>query len=167
MKGICLGLVIHNHQPVGNYPFVFEQVYHDAYLPFLEALERHPGVRVSLHYSGSLLDWLRDNRPDFIPRVAALVGRGQVEIMTGGYYEPILPIIPDGDKLGQIAKLSQAVRQLFGQEPTGLWLAERVWEPHLPAPLARSGVRWTVVDDSHFRRLGMPESDLAGYFITE
>lgn len=167
MKEINLGLAIHNHQPVGNYPFVFEQVYHDAYLPLLEALERHPGVRVSLHYSGCLLDWIRDNRPDFVPRVAALVGRGQVEVMTGGYYEPILPMIPDSDKLGQIAKLSQEVQHLFGQEPTGLWLAERVWEPHLPAALARAGVRWTVVDDSHFRRLGMAESDLTGYFITE
>ena len=32
----------------------------------------------------------------------ALVARGQVEMMTGGYYEPILPMIPDADKLGQI-----------------------------------------------------------------
>jgi alpha-amylase len=167
MGQIYLGLAIHSHQPVGNYPFVFEQAYHDAYLPLLEALERHPGVRVSLHYSGCLLDWLLPNRPDFVKRLAALCARGQVEMMTGGYYEPILPMIPESDKLGQIAKLSDAVRRLFGQEPTGLWLAERVWEPHLPAPLARAGIRWTVVDDSHFRRVGMAESDLTGYFITE
>jgi len=167
MGQINLGLAIHNHQPVGNYPFVFEQVYHDAYLPLVEALERHPAVRVSLHYSGCLLDWILDNRPDFVPLVAALAARGQVEVMTGGYYEPVLPMIPDSDKLGQIAKLSETVRRLFGQEPTGLWLTERVWEPHLPATLARAGVRWTVVDDSHFRRLGMTESDLAGYYITE
>jgi len=167
MGQIYLGLAIHNHQPVGNYPFVFEQVYHDAYLPLLEALERHPGVRVSLHYSGCLLDWLLPNQPRYIRRLAALCARGQVEMMTGGYYEPILPMIPDSDKLGQIGKLSQTVRRLFGQEPTGLWLTERVWEPHLPAPLARAGVRWTVVDDSHFLRVGMADSDLDGYFITE
>ena len=167
MGQIYLGLAIHNHQPVGNYPFVFEQVYHDAYLPFLEALERHPGVRVSLHISGCLLDWLLPNRPEYVRRLAALCARGQVEMMTGGYYEPVLPMIPDSDKLGQIAKLSETVRRLFGQEPVGLWLTERVWEPHLTAPLARAGVRWTLVDDSHFLRLGMAESDLDGYFITE
>jgi len=167
MGQIYLGLAIHNHQPVGNYPFVFEQVYHDAYLPFLEALERHPDVRISLHISGCLLDWLLPNRPEYIRRLAALCARGQVEMMTGGYYEPILPMIPDSDKLGQIGKLSETVRRLFGQEPAGLWLTERVWEPHLPAPLARAGVRWTLVDDSHFLRLGMADSDLDGYFITE
>jgi hypothetical protein len=167
MGQINLGLAIHNHQPVGNYPFVFEQVYHDAYLPFLEALERHPGVRVSLHNSGCLLDWILANRPEYVERVAALCARGQVEVMTGGYYEPILPMIPESDKLGQIAKLSEAVQRLFGQRPTGLWLTERVWEPHLPAPLARAGVRWTLVDDSHFLRLGMAEAGLDGYFVTE
>jgi hypothetical protein len=167
MGQIYLGLAIHNHQPVGNYPFVFEQVYHDAYLPFLEALEQHPNVRISLHISGPLMDWLLPNRPEYARRLAALCARGQVEMMTGGYYEPILPMIPESDKLGQIAKLSQTVQRLFGQEPTGLWLTERVWEPHLAAPLARAGVRWTLVDDSHFLRLGMAESDLDGYSITE
>jgi alpha-amylase len=167
MGQIYLGLAIHNHQPVGNYSFVFEQVYHDAYLPFLEALERHPGVRTSLHISGCLLDWLLPNQPEYVRRLAALCARGQVEMMTGGYYEPVLPMIPDSDKLGQIAKLSETVRRLFRQEPRGLWLTERVWEPHLTAPLARAGVGWTLVDDSHFLRLGMAESDLDGYFITE
>ena len=34
------------------------------------ALERHPHVRLSLHYSGPLLDWLRAERPAFIERLA-------------------------------------------------------------------------------------------------
>jgi hypothetical protein len=167
MGQLYLGLAIHNHQPVGNYPFVFDQVYRDAYLPLLEALERHPGVRISLHISGCLLDWIIPNQPDYIERLAALCARGQVEMMTGGYYEPILPMIPEDDKLGQIGKLSETVQRLFGQEPTGLWLTERVWEPHLAAPLARAGVRWTLVDDSHFLRVGIAESDLTGCFMTE
>ena len=46
---IHLGLLLHNHQPVGNFPWVFQQVYEEAYFPMLAALERHPGVRLSLH----------------------------------------------------------------------------------------------------------------------
>jgi alpha-amylase len=165
MEQLYLGLAIHNHQPVGNYPFVFEQVYRDAYLPLLRRWNatRRP---ISPHNS-RLLDWLIPNRPDYVERLAALCARGQVEMMTGGYYEPILPMIPDSDKLGQIEKLSGTVQRLFGQKPTGLWLTERVWEPYLAAPLARAGVRWTLVDDSHFRRVGMADADLTGCFITE
>ena len=53
---LYLGIVLHNHQPVGNYGFVIEQVYNDAYLPMLEALERHPGVRVAPDLEQLLLD---------------------------------------------------------------------------------------------------------------
>jgi len=44
---IHLALAIHNHQPVGNFDHVFEQVYHEAYEPFVALLERHPGVRMA------------------------------------------------------------------------------------------------------------------------
>src|SRR3972149_2629305 len=167
VKKLYLGLALHNHQPLGNHHFVFEQVYDQAYLPMLEALERHPHVRPSLHYSGPLLDWLQAHRPDFIERLAALVARGQVEMMTGGYYEPILPMIPDADKLGQIRKMSGRLRVLFGQEPEGLWLAERVWEPSLPLVLACAGVRWTVPDGNPFRLAGLAADELVGSFLTE
>lgn len=166
-KQIYLGLAFHNHQPVDNLPWVFEQAYERAYLPMLEALERHPQVRVCLHYSGCLLDWIFANRPDFAGRVATLVARGQVEVMTGGYYEPILPAIPDDDKLGQIAKMTQTVEQRFGQHPSGLWLTERVWEPHLPAALNKAGVAWTMLDDTHFKLSGLDDKDLFGYYLTE
>jgi alpha-amylase/alpha-mannosidase (GH57 family) len=167
MKQIYLGLAMHNHQPVGNFPWVFDEVFNKAYLPMVQALERHPAVKLSLHYSGPLIDWLIEQHPEFLERVAGLVKRGQVEVMSGGYYEPILPIIPDSDKLGQIAKLSQTVRERFGQQPSGLWLAERVWEPHLPQSLAQAGIKWTLVDDTHFKLVGLDDKDLFGYYLTE
>ncbi|MGQ9684023.1 MAG: alpha-amylase/4-alpha-glucanotransferase domain-containing protein [Anaerolineae bacterium] len=166
-KRIYLALALHNHQPVGNFDHVFAQAFHDAYEPLIAALERHPGMRLALHYSGPLRDWLLRNRPEFLPRVRALVARGQIEPLTGGYYEPILTSIPDADKLGQIAKLTAAVVEDFGTAPTGLWLAERVWEPHLPLPLAQAGVRYTLVDDTHFKYVGLTDQDLFGYYVTE
>jgi 4-alpha-glucanotransferase len=158
---------LHNHQPVGNFPLVFEEVYRSAYEPMVAALERHPGVRVTLHYSGPVLDWLTEQHPDALDRLAALVARGQVELLTGGYYEPILPTIPRADRLGQIARMSGALRSRFGVEPCGLWLAERVWEPDLPSTLAEAGVDYTVVDDTHFIMAGLREADLYGYYVTE
>lgn len=167
MKQIYLGLAIHNHQPLGNFPWVFEEAYRKAYLPMAEALERHPAIRLSMHYSGCLIDWLEQAHPEFLHRLAGLVSRHQVEIMGGAYYEPILPAIPDADKLGQIARMSEFVNQQFGLKPTGLWLAERVWEPYLVKILAEAGVEWTLVDDTAFRSVGLDDSDLFGYYNTE
>ncbi|GHO50187.1 alpha-amylase/4-alpha-glucanotransferase domain-containing protein [Ktedonospora formicarum] len=166
-KHIYFGLLLHNHQPVGNFPWVFEQVYTEAYLPMLKALERHPNVRISLHYTGSLLDWLVEAHPEFIQRLAALVARSQVEIVGGGYYEPILPAIPDADKIGQIRQLNERLRNLFGVTPDGMWLAERVWEPSLPNHLREAGIEWTIVDDVHFKYAGLEDEDLYGYYATE
>ena len=166
-SSIHLGLLLHNHQPVGNFPWVFQQVYEESYLPMIEALERHPQVRLSLHYTGSLLDWFAEAQPTFLERIAALIKRGQVEIVGGGYYEPILPSIPDSDKLTQIRRLSERLAQDFGIEPTGMWIAERVWEPNLPRFLREAGIEWTILDDVHFKNVGLEDRDLYGYYATE
>jgi len=162
---LCLG--IHNHQPVGNFDFVFEEAYQKSYVPFLELLEKHSHVRLALHCTGILFEWLKNHKPDYIPRLRQLVETNQVEMMTGAFYEPILAVIPDEDKLGQIQKLTQFVKQNTGYDAKGMWLAERIWEPHLPKPLAQAGVKYVVLDDSHFRAAGLPPEKLFGYFVTE
>src|SRR6266700_1703743 len=166
-SSIHLGLLLHNHQPVGNFPWVFQQVYEDAYLPMIEALERHPGIRLSLHYTGSLLDWLEVAHPEFLGRVGALVKRHQVELVSGGYYEPILPSIPDADKIAQIRRLTERIHKDFGTKPEGMWIAERVWEPGLPRLLREASIEWTILDDVHFKNVGLEDNDLYGYYATE
>ncbi len=165
--GIHLGLLFHNHQPVGNFPWVFEQVYTESYAPMIAALERHPAVCLALHYTGSLLDWLEETHPDFLERITLLVQRNQVEMVSGGYYEPILPAIPDADKLGQIRRLTARIQRDFGTQATGMWIAERVWEPGLPHFLREAGIEWTILDDVHFKNVVLEDSDLYGYYATE
>ena len=164
---IHFGLLLHNHQPVGNFPWVFEQVYAEAYLPLIAALERHPAVRLSLHYTGSLLDWFEEAHPEFLQRIANLVKRNQVEMVSGGYYEPILPAIPDADKVAQIRRLTERIQRDFGTHATGMWIAERVWEPGMPPFLREANIEWTILDDVHFKNVGLEDSDLYGYYATE
>ncbi len=164
---ISLALALHNHQPVGNFGWVFAEVFEQAYLPMIDAVERHPGVRLSLHYTGPLLDWLVAERPDAIARLRALVDRGQVEILGGGYYEPVLASLPERDRIGQLRRMSDRLETLFGRRPRGAWLAERVWEPDLPTSLAASDYEWTILDDAHFRAAAIPEEDLWGPYTTE
>ena len=125
-KHINLGLVFHQHQPVGNYGFVFDELFRLSYEPLLASLERHPGVQAGLHYSGPLLDWLAENHPTYLERIRALVERGQIEVLGGGYYEPALPALSERDRVGQLKKMHAAVDRMFGRAPDGAWLAERV-----------------------------------------
>jgi len=96
-----LSLLIHAHQPVGNFEDVIEECCQNAYLPFVQMLEKHPAIRVGLHYSGSLLTWIEKNHPEYFVQVRRLVQRGQVEMVGGGFYEPILPVIPPQDQVNR------------------------------------------------------------------
>jgi hypothetical protein len=168
MQGrITLGLTLHNHQPVGNFGWVIAEVYEKAYLPMLDAIERHPSIRLGLHYSGPLLDWLRAERPEFLVRLRALVERGQVEILGGGLYEPVLASLPERDRIAQLVRMADAVEGTFGVRPAGAWLAERVWEPDLPTSLVDAGYGWTILDDAHFRAAGIAEDAMWGPYTTE
>ncbi len=164
---ISLALALHNHQPVGNFGWVFADVYDQAYRPMVDALERHPGVRVALHYTGPLLDWLRAERPEFLERLRALVTRGQVELLGGGYYEPVLASLPERDRVGQLERMATEVERIGGRRPRGAWLAERVLEPDLPTSLATAGYGWTIVDDNHFRAAAIPEERHWGPYTTD
>jgi alpha-amylase len=162
-----LVLVIHAHQPCGNFGHVFEKAFKDSYLPFIELLEEHPAVHIGLHYSGPLLLWIEENHPEYFARLQTLVSEGQVELIGGGFYEPILISIPPEDQREQITRLAFYLEQHFGHRPTGAWIAERVWEPQLPSSLAAAGVRYTLVDDIHFLSAGFEPEELFGAYIAE
>src|SRR5215212_6243371 len=164
---IALALTLHNHQPVGNFGWVIAETYDRAYLPMVEALERHPGIRVALHYSGPLLGWLTAERPQLIARLRDLAGRGQIELVGGGWSEPVLAALPERDRVGQLVRMADEVEAIFGRRPRGAWLAERVWEPDLPTALVSAGYEWTVLDDAHFRAAAIHEDDLWGSYTTD
>jgi 4-alpha-glucanotransferase len=162
-----LALLIHAHQPCGNFEHVLEKAYETSYLPFVEQLEKHPGVHLGLHYSGPLLTWFEVNRPEYFVRLKKLVQAGQVELVGGGFYEPILVSIPEEDQREQITRLAAYLEKHFGIPPSGAWLAERVWEPQLPSVLAAANVAYTLVDDIHFLSAGFEPEELFGPYIAE
>lgn len=164
---IRLALVLHQHQPIGNFDHVAEQAYRDAYLPVLQTFARHPSLRLSLHLSGSLYDWLVERHPEYLEQVGTLVRQGRIEIIGGAYYEPILTMIPRRDRIAQITRYSETLAARFENHPTGCWLPERVWEQTLAGELAGAGVGYTIVDDYHFRRAGVAAENLFGYYLTE
>jgi alpha-amylase len=166
-RPVQLLLVIHNHQPVGNFDHVFEEACERAYLPFLRTLLEFPAVRIGLHTSGCLWEWLEEHRMDYGELVDELQGRGQVELLGGGMYEPILPVLSEHDAELQINRLSRFLRERFGVEISGAWIPERVWEPQLAATLANCDIRYCLLDDFHFEGNAPSATIATDYFVTE
>lgn len=162
---ICL--CIHNHQPVGNFQEVMESAYSRCYAPMMEVFRSHGGVSLGLHVSGTLLEWLESNHPEYVEAMGELCRTGQMELLTGGRYEPVLTVFRRNDVSQQIREFSGHLRGISGSTPRGLWLTERVWEPRLASVLAASGVEWAVVDDLHLKRAGAVDGDLFRPCVTE
>lgn len=167
MARFQLSLLIHAHQPVGNFDDVLARAYEKAYLPFIELLFRHPSFRVGLHYSGVLLEWIGQVHPEYFEMLRELARRNQVELIGGGFYEPILVAIPEEDARDQIKMLADYLAEHFGKRPRGAWLTERVWEPQLPTLFSASGVEYTLVDDNHFLSAGFEAQQLYGTYVAE
>ena len=162
---LCLAL--HNHQPIGNFDGVFEQAYQDSYLPFLDVFEGYDLLKISLHTSGPLMEWLSEHHPEYISRLRLLVNAGRIEIIGGPFYEPILTMLPSRDRIGQIQSYAKWLNEKLDCDVQGMWMPERVWEQSLAADLVDAGMKFTILDDFHFKNAGLQEEQLHGYYITE
>jgi len=158
-------MAIHNHQPVGNFEHVFDLAFRDCYEPLLRELSRHPRFKFTLHFSGPLWEYMEHKEKTCWGLIGEMAGRGQAELLGGGFYEPILSVIPEEDRISQIQLMRRYLERNFGVRARGLWLAERVWEPNLPRSLARAGVEYTLLDQEHFFYAGV--RNIHASYLTE
>lgn len=159
--------VVHNHQPVGNFDHVIREAFEKSYKPFIDLVFSLGYPKLCFHFSGILYDWLLKNEPYYIEKIKEMVKRDQIEILSGGYYEPVLGVIPERDRISQIKKLNSFISEKFNFSPKGLWLTERVFNPTIPKTLASAGIEYTLVDDTHLLASGVDENEVNDCFITE
>ena len=158
---------MHLHQPVGNFEGVFKFATEQAYLPFLRAMKAEPEFRFAFHASGPLWEYWDENWPEIFDFVKEMTSRDQIELLGGGFYEPILAVIPRRDAIAQIEMMSDFLHERFNRRPRGIWLTERIWEPQLPSLLVDAGVEFTITDDYHFKSVGITGDKLLGHYSTE
>jgi len=167
LNRLKFAVVIHNHQPVGNFDNVIRRLTRACYRPFLQSLKGQPAFPVTIHFSGPLLRRWEENDAPMLDLIGEMVDSGQVELLMGGFYEPVLASLSSDDRRGQIAMMREYLRNRFGVEAQGLWLTERVWDGEIITDLVSEGVRYLLVDDRHFKVTGYEEDELRGYFLTE
>lgn len=152
---IILILGSHAHIPSGASDSEFEFIYENKLRPFVTNLYRYSKIQAVLHYSGVFLYWIERNHPEFFMLIEDMVARKQAEILSGGFYEPVFPIIPLQDRIGQIEFLTTYLRKHFGKRPLGCWLPAFVWEPHLVSSLAASDIQFTFLSQRQFELAGL------------
>jgi hypothetical protein len=145
----------HSHIPYGSDHEVFEEAYTRTIKPFVTTLYRFPDIPAALHYSGTLLSWLERNHPEFIMLLDGLIARKQIELIGGGFYEPMMPLLSLSDKLGQIEMLTTYIRKQFGKRPQGCWIPGFGWDNALAVPLNTAGMSYVFAEEKLFKDAGI------------
>ena len=153
-----------NHLPEGSPQSLFEETYQVCWRPWLSTLYRFPDIVSAIHYSGTVLAWLQSHHPEFIMLLEEMSSRKQIEVVGGGYFSPLMPIIPSADRVGQLEFLSTLIRKLLGRRPRGVWLHEFAWEPSLVSTFNACGFDYTFLPAALFVRSGL---DSAAPVLTE
>ena len=165
MTNFLLGF--HCHQPVGNFESVLKEVHSKSYSPLIRTLLKHGSCKFCLHISGYLLEWIVKNDPELIKLIREGAAQNKVEMLGGGYYEPILASIPLSDRMKQLEMLNKAIKKYFGVYPKGAWITERIWQPDIIESLNEAGMNYAFLDDFQFFQSGVDSDNIDKIFLTE
>ena len=112
---------------------------------FCAFLYANPKFSFFWSFSGVQLEYYAKKRPEFIALLSQLVNRKQSELLGGGYYEPMLPILLSVDRTGQIEEFTAFQRKIIGKRPTGIWMP-KMWDSKIIDSLKSCGIEYVLLD---------------------
>lgn len=127
---------------------LLEENYQKVFKNALTFLYSHPDFYLSIAFTGPQLDFYERKHPESIELLRDLLSRKQIEIIGGGYYAPIFPLIYPSDRTGQIEKMSLSIRSALGKRPYGLYLFGSIWDPMLVMTFNSCGMDYLFLDST-------------------
>lgn len=125
-----------------------EQQYSSVLKKIISYLYANPASAFVFSFSGPQLEWLDKNHPEFLQLLKELVARKQVEVLGGGYYNPVFPLLSPVDRTGQIDLLTSEIRRITGKRPRGMSILSSAWDHSLIPCFQNCGMEWVKLDSS-------------------
>lgn len=125
-----------------------DNIYQDVFSPIGKFLYKHPEFSFAFSFSGNQINYFKKRKNEFISVIKELSQRKQIEIFGGGYYDPILPLVYNLDRVEQVDLLSAEIRQTFGKRPRGITLFADCWDSSLISSLQTCSIEYVLLDSS-------------------
>lgn len=148
MSGVTICLEINANSHISENKESFAKRYGDFYKPIFSFAYSHPKLPITFSFSGPDFDFMADYNSEAIRVLRELTTRHQVEILGGGYYSPIFPLLFPADRSAQIEKFTASIRTSIGKRPTGITLFGSVWDPSLVTTLHSCGIQYVHLDST-------------------
>lgn len=125
-----------------------EKSFQAIYKPLIKYLYSHPSFPLSFAFTGPQIQYFKKRKNELITILRELVDRKQVEILGGGYNDPLLPLLNSIDRNGQIDLLTSEIRQTFGKRPRGMTLFQDCWDSSLVNNIHTCGIEYVILSGS-------------------
>jgi alpha-amylase len=155
-------LVLHCGLPLGTPQLRLAQAVDGPLSAFLDALQTRPRLRFGLHLGGHVLDFLLRQRSERLVQLVGLTQNGQVELVGGGYYDPVLCSLNQRSAQAQLQRTHQFFDEQLRVAVHGAWLPEQVFEPSMVPLLASAGYRYCLLPCDPIDAAGLDTERLSG-----
>ena len=135
-----------------------EEIYEKSVKKLVGLLYSNPRICASISFSGIMLDWYEKKHPEVMDVLKDLTNRKQVEIIGGGYYDPLFPLLLPVDRLGQIELFQSQLRKTLGKRPRGIRLPQNAWEPQLVQSFNSHEFEYILLDSELINKKNMPSN---------
>jgi hypothetical protein len=131
--------------PHGSPKKVYERALEDSLKPFLSEAYNRDKAYLQLYMTGSMIEWLDNNHKEVNMLIRDLVKCDKLEVLTGSYYQAILPLVPQSDRVTQIEKATTAISKKYKMLAKTFWCYGEIWDPSLISSLKLSKIENVIV----------------------
>lgn len=131
MKGY-VAFCPHFHQPHFQLLRTREEAFRNSYLPWLKLLQQSVGLDnfyINLHFSGPLLYWFKDQKPEYLTQLKDVLSTGKAGIIGGMLDEPFIQLSSRLDdyyyQLKKYDELCYGLTGIKADQWQGIHLVER------------------------------------------
>jgi hypothetical protein len=142
--------LLHFYQPYGQKREIVDKIVAQCYRPVAEGILASPTARISVNFTGVLLDLLDEfGHREVIEMYKEAALQGRVELVGSAKYHAILPLLPPAEAFRQVEINNETNRKFFGDLYTGrgIFLPEEAWSPELAPVLEKAGFEWVMLDE--------------------
>lgn len=131
--------------PHGSPKKVYERALEDSLKPFLSEAYNRDKAYLQLYMTGSMIEWLDNNHKEVNMLIKNLVKSDKLEVLTGSYYQAILPLVPQSDRVAQIEKATTMISKKYKMLSKTFWCYGEIWDPSLISSLKLSKIENVIV----------------------
>lgn len=144
---------LHLYQPPTQTKGVVDQVAGESYALIPRLLRQYPQLRLTVNFSGSLLELLETHGyQSLLAEYRALVAGGRIELVGSAMYHPILALLPEEEIRRQIRLQMEISQRIFGSayHPKGFYIPEMTYSKKVADVVRALGFEWIILDEIHF-----------------